>query len=467
MRRLAVVTLAGLSACSSSSTAPLARAKVTVISGAGQSDTVQATVPGLLTVQVSGSGSAGAVVQFVPADTADAYVMAPSGAATPALFVADTSDANGKASARVVLGTHAGVARVIVRVPALALVDTAAFTVTPGAAAALTGGPRDTTLYVGTALAVRITVADRFGNPRTDRVTLGSLVGPIVLSGADTIRSQAYGTASIVATAGPFADTLRLAIVPPGQLAAVGQGMVMFNLDGSGYRQLANVSGAYPRWSPSGARIVFDGASTLASIDTTGAFTQFGVVSSSEQLPVQQFPQFSRDGQWVYFSQVPLVGYGQTLWRTAGTGTGLEQSVLSTAAQNTYAPSPSPDGTHLVYVQGDLQTTNLEILDLSTGVSDSLPITGTLPVWAPTGDLIAFNNLNTGQIFVVHSDGTGQRAIGTVGAVYGQDVDWSPDGQWIVAANATTGLVEVINVSSNLVLPLTYTQGLSQPIWRP
>jgi WD40-like Beta Propeller Repeat len=451
-------------ACSSSTAASTTvAAKITVLAGAGQSDTIQATLPTLLTVQVSGSDATGVIVQFVSADSTGAYVSPASSLSAPTSFLADTSDATGKASARIALGTHAGKSRIIIRVPTLSLVDTATFMVTPGAAANLTIAPQDTTVYVGGAFAVRAALVDRFGNARTDPVPIGHPQGPIVLAGGDTVRAQTYGLASVLATVGSLVDTLRFTVVPTGQLAAIAaSGIVRFNLDGSGYQQLTAASG-YERWSPSGERIVYALGYWLQSVDTTGLASLLGPEPPGGLY--DQFPQYSRDGQWVYFSRYDGANVN-TLWRVAATGQGTPQNVST--SQDAYAPSPSPDGSQLVHVRHVNDEATLTILTLATDAVDSLTVSGTVPVWAPTGNLIAFVNADAGSpLYLVKSDGTGQRLIGTPGAVYGYVEDWSPDGQWIVAENQSAGYFEVINVSSNLVLPLRYTRGLTQPIWRP
>jgi Tol biopolymer transport system component len=95
-------------------------------------------------------------------------------------------------------------------------------------------------------------------------------------------------------------------------------------------------------------------------------------------------------------------------------------------------PSPSPDGQQLVY---------------ATILSD-------LQNWSCQS-----------TIGIVNADGTGSHSLTT--DTYQGELDWSPDGQWIVAYNVTTGHIDVLNASSGQTLPLTFTSGLSSPSWLP
>lgn len=42
---------------------------------------------------------------------------------------------------------------------------------------------------------------------------------------------------------------------------------------------------------------------------------------------------------------------------------------------------------------------------------------------------------------------------------------WSPDGEWIVTANA--GELQVVNVKTGLTLPLPWSSDYSAPAWKP
>jgi hypothetical protein len=98
-------------------------------------------------------------------------------------------------------------------------------------------------------------------------------------------------------------------------------------------------------------------------------------------------------------------------------------------------------------------------------------VAGTMARWAPVGDLIAvMPDVSAGgtRIGVVHTDGTGYRAVSPAGAVHGtilQGFDWSPDGRWLVVRADTQ--LQLINVTTGLVLPLAWSGLIVQPAWRP
>ena len=111
-------------------------------------------------------------------------------------------------------------------------------------------------------------------------------------------------------------------------------------------------------------------------------------------------------------------------------------------------PSPSPDGSKLAYVADLSSTSDLRILTVSTGAVTDLHLVAWAPVWAPTGQTIAYiNQLNySGQIALVNADGTGQ---------------------YIIAQNVNTGQFDLIIVATGVTLPLPYTVGFYSPTWNP
>ena len=141
-------------------------------------------------------------------------------------------------------------------------------------------------------------------------------------------------------------------------------------------------------------------------------------------------------------------------------GTG-DAAVTVTAGNPFQYPSPSPDGTQLVYVIPG--AANVEILTLSTGVAAPLgSVLANSTAWSPNSNLIAYNA--NGVISVIHSDGTGQATL--TGALYAEQLGWSPDGNWIAARNLSTGKIDLISVvTPGLVLPLGFSGNMGSPTW--
>ena len=211
----------------------------------------------------------------------------------------------------------------------------------------------------------------------------------------------------------------------------------------------------------------------VATIDTLG--NQHDADTTSFQYgELETFPQYSRDGQWLYytrFENINTVAYSG-IWRV-GSNSLDAAPVLNQAPAWDYNASPSPDGSTLSYASaaGFDYTATIKLLNVTTGAVTSTGVTGDSPRWAPQGQSIAFLTGGTpysgsGTLNVMQADGSNAHVIGPAGNLYGFGFDWSPDGQWLVAVNAITGHVEVINVTSGIALPLAFTNQVSSPTWR-
>ena len=120
------------------------------------------------------------------------------------------------------------------------------------------------------------------------------------------------------------------------------------------------------------------------------------------------------------------------------------------------------DGTRIAYVTG---YGTLRLYDYGTATDTAIGVTGWSPRWSPDGNWISYNGDGFAPIYVIKPDGSGGHAVGS-GAGYEWSFDWSPDSKWIIA-RAPGNTLEVIQVSSGLRLPLTFTAGLSAPTWKP
>jgi Tol biopolymer transport system component len=458
-----------------SSTSPHAKppAPIAFVAGNHQTDTVQAVLSQALVVKInapSGASAAAQIVQFEGvADTAgDGDEVYPQELTSPqpSTFIADTTNADGEAVIGIALGKQTGRGRLLVKVPAFGFVDTAVFTVSAGAPAALLSGPSDTSVYVNGTVPLHTKVVDRFGNPRNDPVAYKILSGPGTLSGS-TVTVRGFGFVLVGASAGTAHDTTTITGLPTGKIAAHSDngGIVTFNLDGSGYKQVTATAGGTVVWSPSGTSVVFDqldggglsgGSALLQSANiSTGAITTLDIASNGV---IDAWPAYSRDGTWIYY--VTLTG--PWLLRRVHPDGNNDGDVTMTSPGVQF-PSPSPDGQSLAYIVPEVNT--LQILNLSTGVSTPVgSITGLAAAWSPTSDLIAVvtRNLN---LFIVHSDGSGQIALAG-SAQYEPQIGWSPDGKWIAVRNYQTRRIDLVSTTSKLVLPIGFSGTEGSPSWR-
>ena len=457
--------------CAGSGTAPKTPSISLSLVGGNQTDTVNATLLQALVAHTLPHE----LVQFqsLP-DSGNLYGAFVESLAIPDAtpLIADSTDSNGQAAVVVYLGQIAGRARIVVSIPKYGIADTATFTVQPGRLAAITGIPADTTVYSGVKFALQGTPVDRFGNRRTDPVSYHVLSGPATLS-ADTVTAAALGFAYVATTSGSAADTTFISIVPTGRIAlSHGPYIHIVNLDGTdSVSILPTIGGAGNlRWAPDGQSLVYDGMSgcsiTQISNNAPIVVTNLSGAATALQLPAfyyAYYPQYARDGSRIYFTMLNPNGQ---FWRADPKTLAIDS--LGLAPDQDYAPSPSPDGSQLAYFHATSNSTGvLRVLTLSSSAVTDLGVPAYQPVWSPVSNQIAYVAAGTcqGQIHIIHSDGSGDRLLSA--NTYNSGFDWSPDGTWIVALNAVTGKIDVINVASGQALPLTFTSGFSSPAWLP
>ncbi len=450
-------------------------ASLRIVAGSGITDTIDARLPQALIVEVRDAGG-----QLVPGHVVR-YEAIPMGATQSGFgalvgrldgafyttFLVDTTDESGRSSVIVRLATRIGDARVAVSVPELGISDTARFTVRPGNFARVQVHPSDTSLMLGRSFTFLGGSVDRYGNPRPDPVEVVSTTSEVRATGT-TISAHAVGRGVVVVRAVGVLDTALVTVVPAGILAAGrSDGLYVFNTDGSELRRLVSGPAGNPKWSPGGTHVVFDQIwpGRLHIADLAGAA---GPLAAPLGLGAELFPQWTRDGQWVYFS-----GYGDgvNLWRVRSDGSAGARVPIN-RTENSGNPSPSPDGSRIAYVNivgggNDY----LRMLDVATGNVTVLDIPGHSPHWSPSGVWIAYLDFRGnahGPIRIMRPDGSDQRPItDPVTQRYSFGFDWSPDEAWLVAANVFTGRIEIVNVETGMTLPLAFTGGMTSPSWKP
>jgi hypothetical protein len=475
-RTIAILTACALCACGDGGTEPPPPPEfvgLRILAGGEGTDTISTQFAQALVVELrddAGLPVADHVIRFTTLIADPALPAAGNSAYVSAVdrndfrtFLADTTDAHGRARVIVNLGTKAGAAMVIASDPDHGTADTASYTVQPGKAARVVSAPSDTTIYPGSTFALRASVVDRANNVRSDALT-HAVTGTAILLDGTTITAASPGVARIVSTSGALADTVNISVVPQGVLAGFTFfGLVTINTDGTGLRTVVDnvFSGLSTAWSPSGTEIAFDRSSGPVQIASLAGSVRNA--TSVQSLGI--YPEYSRDGQWLYYSRD-----GWRLYRVRPDGTGDELVPMLTPGADA-AASPSPDGTRLAYVRitGGNQD-QLWMLDLASGASTNLNVLGHQPAWSPTGAQIAFIGLAEGSsLKVMNPDGTGVRTVvpSSANNRYGFGIDWSSDGQWIVARNTARGRVELINASSGVIIPISNTQSINGPSWKP
>lgn len=447
---------------------------MTILAGAQQTDTIGATLPETLVVRLTGFAKAsGHGVAFF-----DNYnlTIRPAGR--------DTTDDQGIVKYIVTFGVNAG----DIVTTASTLRDgnsdelikvTWIFVVEPGHATHLEFGPTRSAVYTDSSVRVAIRYAwDRADNltKSTAPITLTALSNNVTVNGT-TITGMALGVGAIRATVLDTTDTIALSVVPHGVLSGAGNGVITSDLDLENIRTvgppgaIASTFGN-ARWTPaSDGWLVVGMTVTGSNVLRTGLFVMDTLGNLVTEVDPGDAvsgdfgdPVFSRDGKWVYFDR-QTTGFGQCtctkLFRAPADGSGPSDTLLNAQPGVIDAgPSPSPDGTQVAYVSSAQPNVfHLRILTIATGAVADLGLAGASAYsevgWSPTSNLIAFDTPD-GHLAVINSDGTGLRTLGS--ALY--DLDWSPDGQYIVGYNNG---VSVVQVSTGLSIPVA-APGTS---WKP
>jgi TolB protein len=236
------------------------------------------------------------------------------------------------------------------------------------------------------------------------------------------------------------------------------QVLFTINPDGTGERQVTHPpSGATddaPDWSPDGTRIAFrrergaDAAIYTMRPNGSGLTRVSGVCCDENYAPT-----FSSDGRTVAFARFDVGKW--TIASVARDGGGKRVLVSTGSRAALDHPMFSPNGKRLAFVQGNLGRTppkhgravfvmNVDGSGLSRVTPWRLHGGGNVD-WSPDGHWILFRSNEEldrqSQIYLIHPDGTGLKQLThfklemtafSLGS-------FSPDGKWIVLAAGAVG----------------------------
>ena len=470
-RRPFVAALMIVAACGSDGTGPGNRPPpLRIVSGGGLSDTIQTRLTAALVVEVhdsSGGSGAGRIVRFESLPPTNVTV-ANLASNTYSTFLADSADAEGRATALIALGNIAGTAQLRVSVPEFGIVDTVSYTVLPGNPTKLTITPRDTTVQPGATYTLHASTMDRLNNPvPNEPLTFvgGAGIASVSPSGQVTVGTG-FVRGKIAVTWKSGSDTARVSVIQQlplvgVRLAPTGRVLVLVNTDGSASSDILTSSdqSLSPSSVKSTPNVVYytgnPGQNAVVSIVTPGGAPHV-LVPPGLNLVTTQWPRWSPDGQWVYFIGQRPPG-AQAVWRIRPDGTQADSLGLATSFTVYAAPSISPDGRFVAVSDAN----GVRVIDVSSKAFHvvAAPLGCVQPHYSPDGTRFACLTNNT--LTVMNIDGSAQRVVGTTFDDL-SGLDWSPDGAWILARSLGAGY-EVVNVADSSALPLqTFGSGYTQ-----
>ena len=385
-------------------------------------------------------------------------------------FVAVTTDAVGRATVPIMFGTLAGTGRIAISVPTLAVSDTARYTILPGNGARVAVLPADTAVFAGRTFTLRGAVVDRFANVRSEPVTYTASPG-IGVSDAGVVTAATLGRYTLQASAAGLAapTTVSVSVVPQGTLTATRRGgtyrIVRVDLDGSNYRELATASDGVvgpvpdPKWIPGTNTIVYSSYTgtreVLQTVDENGVVAPF-ITNPPPTMSNQGMPSPARSAPVLYFGAYDsrCTSGAYCLHRSAVDGSSPE--LLGSFPQNyvSYGLSSSPDGSKVAFSSGQVR-----VFDYGSKTVSPWSFLGHRPSWSPDGTMIASVIDFAGNVRVANADGTNVRTINTGPGLYEDAaMSWSADSRWLLAKRLF-GSLELIEVSTRMVLPLSFTSG--------
>jgi Tol biopolymer transport system component len=217
-----------------------------------------------------------------------------------------------------------------------------------------------------------------------------------------------------------------------GDTAVDKTGIYLIDTSGRNNRILYSSPGAYsPDWSRDGQWLVFSDQSQIFKMKVNGD-SLIQLTNSGNNF----FPAWSPDGLWLaYDSNVNDPRGANVIWKMLADGS-AKRDISQHGVGEWRMPNWSPSGrriTHQRYVGAGAP----EVVTMDTSGGDEVRLTfddhfDSYPQYSPDGTKIAFTSQANGgmaQIWVMNSDGANPRQLTTT---QGYTCDWSPDGEWIV-----------------------------------
>ncbi len=217
--------------------------------------------------------------------------------------------------------------------------------------------------------------------------------------------------------------------------------------DGSNLLQVTrdNFSYEWPRWSPDGRTIVFQGPKTIANPDAYPLYLMDANGKNRRQLaPDGWATSWSPGGDRIAYSKDARCGGICGNWDIFifDVAKKTEYSITSTSDYYETVGDWSPDGGFLLIVSDNPannpdEDKEIYVIDLDGNYIARLTdndVHDTAPRWSPDGSMIAYSAFDgkDWDIFVMNADGSDKRNLSNDDNVFSTSPCWSPDGMKIL-----------------------------------
>ena len=237
-------------------------------------------------------------------------------------------------------------------------------------------------------------------------------------------------------------------------------GIYTISSDGTAQRRIYvprfDDSSLVSAWSPQGTRIAYVAPGGLWTMSPSGTQRKRVTRGKGDTLA----PSWSPDGkQLVFVDLAAKHGTNYALYVIGSDGRGLKRIVRGAKYQNN--PAWSPSGKVIIFERsGALWSVK------PNGRAQKRVAVGTSPSWSPDGKSVAFDR--NGDLWTMKANGTGAQLVTEVPSS-AAGIAWSPDGRWIAYAIADRGDVMLVHPDGTGQKELTDEPDLfhSQPAWQP
>jgi Tol biopolymer transport system component len=209
-------------------------------------------------------------------------------------------------------------------------------------------------------------------------------------------------------------------------------------------------------WSPNGGRIAFVARGGVWTMSATGTQLKQLTKGKGDTLA----PSWSPDGKQIVFVDLAARhGTNYSLYVIGSNGRGLKKIVRGARYQNN--PAWAPSGKLIMFERANALWTVKP-----NGRGQKRVTTGTSPSWSPNGKSVAFDR--NGDLWTMNANGNRAHLVIEVPSSTA-GIAWSPDGHWIAYAIADRGDVMLVHPDGTGEKRLTDDEELfhSEPAWQP